>query len=311
MNILVTGASGFVGLPLIHHLFQKGFNVTAFIRTPLPLDLPIKFIINHSIYHAFPTAESLASFDVIIHLIARVHVSNSVSCDEYSLFKSVNVDMTMYLARLAKFAGVKRFIYISSIKVNGEFTTSNTCFTNHCLAKPSNPYALTKYVAEQELLALSTASDFEVVILRPPLIYGPNSKGNLHQLMKLLKGSMPLPLGSIDYNRRSMICIQNLLDVIVICLSHPLASNRVFLLSDDDDVSTKGLIIKICNYLGRQPLLFNTSPKLLSSVSYLCGKKDLYTKLCLSLRVDLSNTSSTLSWKPKFSLDEGLKNIFH
>ena len=220
-------------------------------------------------------------------------------------FRKVNTSGTLNLARQAIESGVKRFIYLSSIKVNGEATLRGSQFTPDDIFVPTDPYALSKYEAEQGLLKLATESQMEVVIIRPPLVYGPGVKANFLSMMKWLHKGIPLPFGSI-HNKRSLVALDNLVDLILICIEHPAAANQVFLVSDGEDLSTTELLSRVDIALGKKPRLLPVNQQLLEFGLKLVGKKDLAQRLCSSLQIDISKAKKLLNWTPPVSVEKGL-----
>lgn len=245
------------------------------------------------------------SCDVVIHLAARAHVMHDQSIDPLSEFRRVNVDGTLNLARQAAAKGVRRFIFVSSIKVNGEFTKVSP-FTADDVPCPLDPYGVSKMEAEAGLRQIALETGMEVVIIRPPLVYGPRVKANFLAMMRWLNKGVPLPFGSI-HNKRSLVALDNLVDLIITCIDHPKAANQIFLISDDHDLSTTELLAKISNLLGRSHRLMPVPQKLLELSLTLIGKKDLSQRLCGSLQVDISKTKELLGWSPPVSVDEGLE----
>jgi len=229
-------------------------------------------------------------------------------------FRRVNVDATLALAKQAAVAGVKRFIFISSIKVNGEETVTGHPFRADDIPAPLDPYGVSKYEAEQGLLALANTSEMEIVIIRPVLIYGPGVKANFLSMMTWIDRKIPLPLGGLVDNRRSMVAIDNLIDLISACLDHPAAANQIFLVSDGEDLSTACLLRRVGNALGTPAILFPIPAWMLVLCASLIGKSSVAQRLCGSLQVDISKTTSLLKWAPPVTLDLALKktaSFFH
>lgn len=241
---------------------------------------------------------------VVIHAAARVHVMDDKAADPLSAFRKVNVEGTLNLARCAIKAKVKRFVFVSSVKVNGE-VTSGTAFSAADIPAPSDPYGISKWEAEQSLLDLAQSSGLEVVIVRPPLVYGPGVSANFLRLMKLVKIQVPLPFGAI-YNRRSMVAIDNLVDLLWVCAQHEAAPGRVFMASDDCDVSTPQLLRMLAAAMGRRSILLPVPSAILSGVAKCVGLGGTVDRLIDSLQVDISDTKSRLGWRPAMSMDEAL-----
>jgi len=222
-------------------------------------------------------------------------------------FRSANVEATLLLARRAVAAGVKRFIFVSSIKVNGEQTSLDTRFRPDDSPQPQDAYAVSKHEAEQALLAFAQGKELEVVIIRPPLVYGPGAKGNFARMLKWVVLGVPLPLSAIKDNRRSLVSLHNLIDLIAACLIHPAAANQIFLASDGEDISTQDLLIRTGRALGLKPRLFCFPGWALKAGALIVNKPDLYQRLCGSLQIDITKNQALLGWQPPISVDEGLR----
>jgi len=233
-------------------------------------------------------------------------VTKEEAADPLAEFRSVNVDGTLVLARQAAEAGVRRFIFISSIGVNGGETTAHP-FTVDDSVSPHTPYAVSKHEAEVGLRALAEDTAMEIVIIRPPLVYGPNAPGNFYSLMKFLASRVPLPLGSVKANRRSFVYLDNLIDLIVTCLDHPKAANQTFLVSDGEDLSTTDLLRRMGQALGKPARLIPVPQQLLTLAAKVLGKPGIAQRLCGSLQVDIAKTRELLGWNPPVSVDEGLR----
>jgi len=244
--------------------------------------------------------------DVVVHLAARVHIMNDDSSDPLAEFRKVNTDGTLNLARQAAESGVKRFIYLSSIKVNGEITETGQSFVPDDTFVPDDPYGLSKYEAEQGLLALAKETNMEVVIIRPPLVYGPGVKANFHSMMRWIYKGVPLPFGAV-YNQRSLVALDNLVSFIIHCIDHPKAANGVFLISDGEDVSTTELLQKVAKAFDKKAILLPVPVSLMKFVSKLLGKADVANRLFGSLQVDSSKARDLLGWKPVITMDGQLK----
>ncbi|WP_114993552.1 NAD-dependent epimerase/dehydratase family protein [Synechococcus sp. UW179A] len=306
MNIFVSGSNGFIGQKFCPRLASQGFSVTAFSRSEYAWQSDIVPAV-HSSLKSFCRVKSLSRYDCVVHLAGRAHVLNEYSSDPLASYRASNVDDTLLLAKHAAFSGVKRFVYLSSIKVNGQSTSRDSPFTELDIPHPVDDYALSKLEAENALFALSAQTGMEIVIIRPPLIYGPKVKGNLNTVLKLLSLRVPLPFGAVTDNLRSFIFLENLIDLIIICIQHPSAANRVFLASDQDDVSTfdfLNLVGLSCNY---SAFLFPVPRRFLKYMCILFGKYYLFDRLCNSLVVDSSLATTLLGWNPRFSLRLGLQ----
>jgi nucleoside-diphosphate-sugar epimerase len=232
---------------------------------------------------------------------------NEVERDSLAEFRRVNVDGTLHLARQAAQAGVRRFVFLSSIKVNGDETHSGHPFAADDKAVPNDPYGLSKYEAEQGLRALSDETGLEVIIIRPPLVYGPGVKANFLTMMKFVRRGIPLPLGEITENRRSFVFLDNLVNLIVTCIDHPSAANKTFLVSDGEDLSTALLLRRMANALNRPSRLFPVPTGLLILSAKILGRPEIARRLCGSLQVDMTKTRELLNWSPPVSVDEGLR----
>ncbi|RKS23992.1 nucleoside-diphosphate-sugar epimerase [Pseudomonas sp. WPR_5_2] len=306
-SILVTGGSGFLGKAVALRLASMGGNNLILPLRTLGEVLPqgVNAVQISDIDGQTDWKALLKSVDVVVHAAARVHVMREQAADALAAFRKVNVEGTLNLARQAADAGVKRFIFISSIKVNGEGTLAGVPFTADDVPNPDDPYGLSKLEAEQGLKALATVTGMEIVIIRPVLVYGPGVKANFLSMMQWLYKGIPLPFGAIR-NRRSLIFLDNLVDLIVTCLDHPAAANQTFLASDGDDVSTSDLLRKLARCMGKSAHLVPIPVWLMSTMSTLLGKQALAQRLFGSLQVDLSKNRQLLGWTPPVSLDHGL-----
>jgi len=304
----VTGANGFVGKALVSRLVHDGTPVTAFARDPDTILCSAGMNIRE-----FPDLDRSSDFsdvtrdiDVLIHCAARVHVMNDSSADPLSVFLNANFEATVNLARSAAKAGVARFIFISSIKVNGDATKVGEPFTEQCPPTTQNPYGISKYRAEKELMKIAEQTGMEVVIIRPVLVYGPGVKGNMSRLIKLVRKKWPLPFGSVD-NKRSMIGITNLVDLIIICLDHPSARNQIFLASDGNDRSLSQILRCLSDVSDSRSMTFRFPARMLKYFLYCIGKRDIADRLLGSLQVDISKAKKQLGWIPKMKVDDELR----
>jgi len=308
VKVLVTGANGFVGQAVLLRLNgMSGVTAIGSVRRAAMFadaGAPIATVGELSAQTDWSGA--LAGVQAVVHTAARVHVMQEAAVDPLAEFRRVNVQGTLNLARQAAAAGVRRFVFVSSIKVNGEATQPGSRFTADDVPAPLDAYGVSKMEAEQGLLALSAQTGMEVVIIRPPLVYGPGVKANFAAMMRWLRRGVPLPLGAI-HNRRSLVALDNLVDLIVLCLTHPTAANRTFLVSDGEDVSTTQLLRRMGQALGRPPRLIPVPASILKLAAAMVGKSDVAHRLCGSLQVDISKTRQLLGWTPPLSLDEGLK----
>ncbi len=306
MKVLVTGASGLVGSCLCARLLSSGFEVRAAVRASTPPLPAVEVSLIKPIDGTTDWRVALSGIQALVHTAARVHVMSDRSADPLAEFRKVNVQGTLNLARQAAAAGVRRFVFISSIKVNGESTSPGNPFTADDVAAPLDAYGVSKMEAEQGLRELAAQTGMEVVIIRPPLVYGPGVKANFAAMMRWLQRGVPLPLGAI-YNQRSLVAIDNLVDLIVLCLTHPAAANQIFLVSDGKDVSTSELLRRMGQAMGRPARLLPVPQSWLRCAGALVGKPDVAQRLCGSLQVDISKTRQLLGWTPPLTLDQGLK----
>jgi nucleoside-diphosphate-sugar epimerase len=245
--------------------------------------------------------------DAIVHTAARVHVMRDADADPIGAFRRVNVEATLRLARQAAEAGVKRFIFISSIKVNGEETFPHRPFRSDDVPDARGPYAASKLQAEIELSRLSASSGMQIVIIRPPLVYGPGVKANFRSMMMWLRRGIPLPFGAVTTNRRSLVALENLVDLIVTCIAHPHAGNQTFLVSDGEDLSTAELLTRLGAALQHPARLIRLPPPLLGLVARPLGR-DFTRRLLASLQVDTGKTRDLLGWTPLIGVDEALRS---
>lgn len=305
--ILVTGATGFVGKALCASLLKR-YPVRIAVRDATVEGLPAGAEVAQKVLSVEEDwSNALIDIYTVVHCAARVHVMNEQSVDPLTEFRRVNVDGTLRLAKQAAAAGVNRFIFLSSIKVNGEQTKAGRPFTADQLPDPGDPYGISKMEAENCLRILAKETGMEVVIIRPPLVYGPGVKANFLSMMQVLWRGIPLPFGAVTSNKRSLVSLDNLIDLIVTCLDHPAAANQTFLISDGKDLSTAALLRRMSEALGRPARLLPVPVSLLQLGATLLGKRNIAQRLCGSLEVDISKTSELLGWKPPFSVDESLR----
>lgn len=307
-RILITGANGFVGKALALHLTAlENFSVRVAVRKP-STEFPtgIQVFDHLDLQHEEGWVEALTDIDCVIHCAARVHIMNENSKDPLSDFRKLNVDGTLKLAQKAAVVGVKRFIFLSSLKVNGEKTSSGKPFTADDTAYPQDPYGISKLEAEKGLFELSKKSGLEIVIVRPPLIYGPGVKANFAFMMSCLNQSIPLPL-ALTHNKRSLVALDNLIDFLKVCCVHPAAANQTLMVSDDEDLSTTQLLRRIGTALGKKPILIPVPPFVLKMGAAVLGKSHLTRRLLDSLQVDISKSKKLLQWSPPISMQKALK----
>ena len=309
-KLLITGANGFIGKALCAALMADSndaghYRINAVVRTAAACPDAVVPIVLGDINANTDWTEALKAVDVVVHLAARVHVMHDEVAEPLAEFRKANVDGTMNLARQAAQAGVRRFVFISSIKVNGEYTRPGCPFTAEDTPAPVDPYAVSKYEAEQALRELAGKNAMELVIIRPPLVYGPGVKANFYSMMRRLDKQMPLPLGAID-NRRSLLALDNLVDLIIICIGHPAAAKQIFLAGDGEDMSTTQLLHRVAAALGKTALLMPVPVWILTAVAKLFNKTAAFQRLCCSLQVDIGKTQRLLEWIPPVSVDEAL-----
>ncbi|MDB4068955.1 NAD-dependent epimerase/dehydratase family protein [Pseudomonadales bacterium] len=308
LRVMVTGANGFVGKALTDFLIDNDIQTLPCIRKSRPeTDFPDLVVFESGdISKLTNWEEALCGVDVIVHTAARVHVMSEKSSDPLDEFRRVNVDATLNLARQASQAGVKRFIYLSSVKVNGESSEYGNSLKASDSTNPVGHYAISKLEAEQQLFNLSLDTGLEIVIIRPPLIYGPGVKANFAMLASAVKRGLPLPVGRITQNSRSMVSLNNLVDFISVCLEHPAAANEVFMVSDGEDVSTANLVVRMAKIYKRKICLIPVPISVLDKVAQLVSKQDVLGRLVGSLQVDIRKNFDVLSWRPRVNLDDGL-----
>ncbi len=305
MKILVTGANGFVGSSLCRDLVARGFETRGAVRgETVVLPAGVEKVAVGDINADTVWAEALHEINCVIHLAARVHVMKEKSADPLAEFRKVNVEGTRRLAEAAAAAGVRRFVYVSSIKVNGEATFERG-FSESDEPNPQDPYGISKWEAEEALRYISNETGLEVVIVRPPLVYGPGVGGNFLRMLAWIDKGIPLPLGSIR-NRRSMIYIENFADALILCASHPKAANETFLVADSESISTPELIRILAEKMGRKSGIFSFPASLLKLLGKLAGKSPEIERLTSSLIVDTTKIGTKLGWNPTSSLDDGL-----
>lgn len=305
MKILITGANGLVGGRLCQRLLSDGMDVRMAVRSlSASLDSPDQIVVG-SIDSATDWCRALANVSVVIHLAARVHVMNDMSDDPLSEFRRVNTHGTLNLARQAALTGVKRMVFVSSVKVNGEATLPNTALTELDEPCPQDAYGQSKLEAEVGLRQIASETGMEICIVRPPLVYGPGVKANFAALMQAVQKGWPLPLGAV-HNKRSMVGIDNLVDFIGLCAVHPSAANQTFFISDGQDLSTAELIDGLALASGKTSHLLPVPVWLLLGIGRLLGKGEQVKRLCGSLQVDCSKAQKLLHWHPPVSVAEGL-----
>lgn len=307
MNLLITGANGFVGRSACARALAGGVRVWGATRSTASLAPGAIPVVVPDLKTLANWAPTLADCDTVLHAAARVHVMHDRMEDPLIEFRRVNLEGTLHLARQAATAGVRRFVFVSSIKVNGEYTTENQLFTATDKPAPQDPYGMSKTEAEQGLRQIAVETGMEVVIVRPPLVYGPGVKANFASLMRAVQRGLPLPLASVTHNWRSFVALDNLVDLLITCIDHPAAANQTFLVSDGEDLSTADLLRRLGQAMDKPARLFPVPPSLLQLGANLLGKGDMARRLLGNLQVDISHTRNTLNWTPPISVDEGLR----
>jgi nucleoside-diphosphate-sugar epimerase len=304
---LITGATGFVGSGVVARLAGEGVETLACVRNHMAL-MPegVRVVPVAELTTFTGWRQVLEGVKNVVHLAARVHVMHDTEADPLKAFRAVNVEGTLNLARQAVNAGVKRFVFVSSVKVNGESTQLGRAFTEADAPNPQDAYGQSKYEAEQTLLQLALDTGMEVVIIRPPLVYGPGAKANFAALMRAVQRGWPLPLGAV-HNQRSLVALDNLVDFIVTSITHPQAANQTFLVSDGQDLSTTELVRGMAQSALVPARLLSVPLWALHAGAMLLGKGDDAQRLCGNLQVDISKARSFLGWVPPVSVEEGLR----
>ena len=304
MTLLVTGASGFVGHALLAQLQDCSLNYRSAFRH-LPKSYDQDAVEVGVINDTTNWSVALQDIDIIIHLAARAHIMGDEAADPLSEYRLVNVAGTLNLARQAAAAGVKRFIFVSSIKVNGETTSGMQPFTESLTYEVQDPYGISKKEAEDGLRIIAAETGMEVVIIRPPLVYGAGVKANFLNLMKLADTSIPLPFGAIN-NKRSMVYVGNLVDFIIQCIDHPSAANQTFLVCDGEDLSLRSLVMMMRTSLGRPARLVPVPAVLFRIAGRIAGKPEVVDRLVGDLQTDSSKARKLLNWVPPFTVQQGI-----
>ena len=318
-RVLVTGANGFIGQSFCAEAMLRGLQVRGAARSACELPAGAESVIVGAIEGETDWTEALRGVDVVIHLAARVHVMKEAAVDPLAEFLRVNLYGTSNLAQQAARAGVKRLVYVSSIKVNGERTAptlspspspskgeGKSVFSESDEPDPQDPYAISKWRAEQDLQRIAEETGIEVVIVRPPLVYGPGVKGNFISLLAAIDKGIPLPLASAN-NVRNLVYVGNLVDALIACATHPAAAGQTYLVSDGDDVSTALLVEMIAEALGRNSRSFNFPPEWLRAVATMLGRAEQVDRLFGSLRISDKKIRSELAWSPPYTLEQGLR----
>ena len=302
-TVLVTGANGFIGWALCGVLAASGRRVRKAVRMPVP-GLPDAVVVG-DIGPDTDWRTALEGVSGVVHLAARTHVLRETATDPLAAYRKINVSGTERLARSAAAGGIRRLVIVSSVKVSGERTEERP-FTEDGAPRPEDAYGVSKWEAEQALFRIAAETGLEVVVLRPPLVYGPGVKGNFLRLMNLVARGVPLPLGAVD-NRRSLIYTGNLAGAIVKALDAPQAAGRTYLVSDGEDVSTPDLVRGLARALGVKPRLLSLPLSALDLGARLAGRRAEFVRLTSSLQVDSSRIQRELGWRPPFTLAQGLE----
>lgn len=307
-RVLVTGANGFIGKAVCADLPSRGYRVRGVVRHNVRMNLRdgSECLSMDEIDAHTDWTEVLPGVDCVVHLAARVHLMRETAADPLAEFRRTNVALTLNLARQAAAAGVRRFVFVSSIKVNGEVTPVGQPFTADDKPHPTDPYGISKQEAELGLLALAAETGMEVVIIRPVLVYGPGVKANFHSMINWLFKGVPLPLGALP-NRRSFLALGNLVDLIATCVQHPAAGNQIFLASDGEDLSISGLLRRTAAALGKSARLIPVPVMMLRAGARLVGQEAVMQRLSDSLQVDITKTRRVLGWTPPVRVDDALK----
>jgi len=309
MKILVTGSSGFVGSALVKHLeCDPIFQVISTTRkATVENECKDQTLRELDLADLDNRIADLSDIDTIVHLAGKAHDISEIDESASQEYFNINADAVFRLANAAVMSGVRRFIFLSSIKVNGDETSPGHPFTCQSTPNPRGAYAESKFMAEEHLFNLARETNLEVVVIRPPLVYGPGVKGNLKELSNLIAKRVPLPIGAISQNRRSMVGINNLVSLITTCITKPEAKNKMFLVSDNEDISTKELANYLGLAIGKKPLLFSVPAVLILLGASIFGRRQAINKIVGSLQLDISETCETLAWKPPHTVEQGMK----
>jgi nucleoside-diphosphate-sugar epimerase len=306
MRVLVTGASGFIGRALCLRLAAQGMEVVAAVRNKNAQGVTAKPVAVGDIHDKTDWSQALPGVATVIHLAARVHVMRDAAQDPLAAFRRVNTRGTAHLARSAAASGVRRLVYVSTVKVNGEATRKGKKFSEADPPAPLDPYGVSKWEAEQALYEIADQTGMEIVIVRPPLVYGPGVKGNFLQMLGALKRGFPLPFAAV-HNRRSLIYVENLADALAACATHPAAADQTYLVCDGEDVATSDLLRQLAAAMGLPDPLFYCPPGLLRLFAKLLGKSAQLERLLGDLQVDGGRIGAELNWTPPYTLRQGLQ----
>jgi nucleoside-diphosphate-sugar epimerase len=300
--ILVTGATGFVGSEVVTTLARNGFDVRGASRRNVHSAVDgVEYIVGCELA---PDSDWQTA-DIVVHAAARVHVMRDSASDPLAAFRFANVAGTVNLARQAAAAGVRRFVFISSVKVNGEGTTPGHPYTAEDAPSPLDAYGVSKHEAESALRRISDETGIEVVIIRPVLVYGPGVKANFLTMMRWIHAGVPLPFGATN-NLRSLVALDNLVDLVVRTTWHPKAANQTLMVSDGLDLSTGELLRRMSEALGKRARLFSIPPAMLNAAARMLRKQNVAQRLCGSLQVDIRKTRELLEWAPPVSVDDAM-----
>ncbi len=307
-KLLITGASGFLGHALALAAAGRDLPTRIALRRPDPrFAVGFETVMVSGLEPDADWTRAVAGVQVVVHCAARAHVLHEREGDPLAEYRRVNVAGTLNLARQAIRAGAVRLVFISSIGVNGAETFGHA-FTADDQPAPAHPYAVSKFEAEIGLRKLSEDSGLEIVVIRPPLVYGPGARGNLASMIRWIEAGIPLPLGAVG-NKRSLVALDNLTDLILVCLQHPAASNQTLLVCDGEDLSTTDLLRALGSAIGKPVRLIPVPPALLRAAAFLGGRSEMAQKLLGSLQIDASKTRELLNWAPPISLREGLRSV--
>lgn len=306
IKVLLTGSTGFIGSKLNYELNSRGYDTVSAVRKKTQ-QMNESHIAVGELHGNTNFLAALSGVHTVIHLAAKAHIKEDHLTNSAAEFAKCNTDATIALAEQAISSGAKRFIFISSIGVNGSENTQP--FTCDDAPNPTEAYAVSKHHAEIKLRQLAKDTGLEVVIIRPPLVYGKGAPGNFGKLVKLAEKNLPLPLGAIN-NHRSFVAVDNLIDLIITCIEHPNAADKTFLVSDDESISTSNLLKQLTLAAGKKPLLLPVPVVFLRFIAGCAGKKDHIDKLANSLTVDIEFTKKTLDWMPPVALKDGLSRCF-
>lgn len=307
-TVLVTGANGFIGKAVCSDLPSRGYRVRGVVRHKLQIALQsdVECLSMDEMDANTDWSGALDGVDSVVHLAARVHLMRETAADPLTEFRRTNVALTLNLARQAAAAGVRRFVFVSSIKVNGEMTPVGQPYTAEDVPQPIDPYGISKHEAEQGLMKLAAETGLEVVIIRPVLVYGPGVKANFYSMMHWVQKGTPLPLGALP-NRRSFVALDNMVDLIAVCLQHPAAANQTFLVSDGEDLTISALLRRTGAALGKPARLISVPVMMLRAGARLVGQEAVLQRLCDSLQVDITKTRRILGWTPPVRVDDALR----